>query len=172
MHDEYLDLAMNRASTQLLPPPPGPTLEDRLRVAERVVESYVPTAQTLSTFERLHVLVCGRCQSVFHLIDQFKSHEEVCQGTESSVETAAENRGSPGADEAVAITLWSNTLRRKMEQAGVLDDAFVLGVGGMAEVFVAPIRLSRKLVQLSDPCPSASTSAPITPKAAASVAVA
>ena len=42
----------------------------------------------------------------------------------------------------------------------------------MAEVRIAPIRLSRKLSQVRDRCAAASTRAPITPIAAASVAVA
>ena len=42
----------------------------------------------------------------------------------------------------------------------------------MAEVRVAPIRLSVKVPQFSERCEAASTSAPSTPKAAASVAVA
>jgi len=42
----------------------------------------------------------------------------------------------------------------------------------IAEVRVAPMRLSVKVLQLSDPWPAARVSEPITPKAAASVAVA
>ena len=42
----------------------------------------------------------------------------------------------------------------------------------MAEVRVAPIRLSVNVFQLSEPCDAASTSPPMTPNAAASVAVA
>ena len=42
----------------------------------------------------------------------------------------------------------------------------------MQEVRTAPIRLSVKVLHESDPCPAASTNDPITPIAAASVAVA
>ena len=42
----------------------------------------------------------------------------------------------------------------------------------MADVRVAPIKLSENVLQLRDPCPAARTNEPITPMAAASVAVA
>jgi hypothetical protein len=41
--------------------------------ADAIVDGYVPTADTMRAFERLDVLVCGRCQSVFHLVDEFRS---------------------------------------------------------------------------------------------------
>ena len=59
---------------------------------------------------RLDVLVCGRCHSAFHLFDAFRSHSKTCDGDESNAECADDSA------EAVAMVIWCNTIRRKIEE--------------------------------------------------------
>ena len=61
---------------------------------------------------RLDVLVCGRCHSAFHLFDAFRSHSKTCDGDESNAECADDSA------EAVAMVIWCNTIRRKIEEQG------------------------------------------------------
>ena len=95
--------------------------------AERIVSSYVPTRQTMADFERLDVLVCGSCKSVFHNIDEFKSHSSTCSkrsGTTASGVEIFEDVEDVSSEAAVAMVIWCNTVRRVLVQAGVqFDDA-------------------------------------------------
>ena len=92
----------------------------------RIVSSYVPTRQTMADFERLDVLVCGMCKSVFHNIDEFKSHSSTCTkrpGTAASGAEIFENVEDLSSESAVAMVIWCNTIRRVLVQSGVqIDD--------------------------------------------------
>ena len=94
--------------------------------SERIVSSYVPTRQTMADFERLDVLVCGMCKSVFHNIDEFKSHSSTCTkrpGTAASGAEIFENVEDLSSESAVAMVIWCNTIRRVLVQSGVqIDD--------------------------------------------------
>ncbi|XP_059085853.1 uncharacterized protein LOC131882650 [Tigriopus californicus] len=82
--------------------------------ARQLVDSYIPTQEMVEYFERLDVLLCGKCQSVFHVLEEFKSHKSGCRG-----ESNHGRSGQESSDYALALTLWYNTLIRKIEQAGV-----------------------------------------------------
>lgn len=95
--------------------------------AERIVSSYVPTRQTMADFERLDVLVCGSCKSVFHNIDEFKSHSSTCSkrpGATAPGVDIFEDVEDASSEAAVAMVIWCNTIRRVLVQGGVqFDDA-------------------------------------------------
>ena len=105
---------------------PSPTVRSQPS-AERIVSSYVPTRQTMADFERLDVLVCGSCKSVFHNIDEFKSHSSTCSkrsGTTASGAEIFEDVEDVSSEAAVAMVIWCNTIRRVLVQGGVqFDDA-------------------------------------------------
>ena len=71
-------------------------------------------ADCLSSFDvarhysRLHVLVCGFCHSVFHVIDEFRSHTNCCAGTSEAPIWASASAAAPG----LAIVLWTDTVLR------------------------------------------------------------
>ena len=94
--------------------------------SERIVSSYVPTRQTMADFERLDVLVCGMCKSVFHNIDEFKSHSSTCTKRPGTAASGAEIFGNVedlSSESAVAMVIWCNTIRRVLVQSGVqIDD--------------------------------------------------
>ena len=62
----------------------------------------------------LDVLVCGRCRSAFHVLDEFSSHSKSCRGDNPPLE-----RMEVRTAEAVAMVLWTNSVRRVLNQAGV-----------------------------------------------------
>jgi len=73
-------------------------------------------------YASLHILVCGFCHSVFHVIDEFRSHTTCCSGV---VETPP--YGSSVATPGLAIVLWTNAvLRLVRRRLGLADpDALV-----------------------------------------------
>ena len=113
------------------PPTPLPTTS--AAGAERIVSAYVPTRQTMADFERLDVLVCGSCKSVFHHIDEFKSHSSTCSKRHSTGTAATASNSAEifedveldvSSEAAVAMVIWCNTIRRILVQGGVqFDDA-------------------------------------------------
>ena len=127
----YLDMQVNRAAEEIR----RKLSDDRERIrqrgvgvgggqqqpssssaVDRVLDSYVPTRQTMSAFESLDVLVCGKCRTVFHNVDEFKSHSATCKGPEEEVEEEEEEESS---EAAVAMVLWCNTMRRLLVHGGV-----------------------------------------------------
>ena len=97
------------------------------------MSSYVPTRQTMADFERLDVLVCGSCKSVFHHVDEFKSHSSTCSKRRSTGTAATASNSAEifedveldvSSEAAVAMVIWCNTIRRILVQGGVqFDDA-------------------------------------------------
>ena len=59
-------------------------------------------------YSRLHVLVCGFCHSVFHVIDEFRSHTNCCTGASEAPIWASTSAAAPG----LAIVLWTDTVLR------------------------------------------------------------
>jgi len=59
-------------------------------------------------YSRLHVLVCGFCHSVFHVIDEFRSHTNCCTGVSEAPIWASTSPAAPG----LAIVLWTDTVMR------------------------------------------------------------
>ena len=82
--------------------------------AERIVQNYMPTKDMVHLFEKLDVLVCGKCQSVFHMAAEFVSHGKTCSGDASNA-----RYDESLSDQAIAMIIWENTMRRKLDQAGV-----------------------------------------------------
>ncbi len=74
----------------------------------------MPTKDSARLFERLDVLVCGRCRAAFHLLEEFSSHSKTCKG-----DAAAKEDLTDRTDEAVAAVLWANTVRRVLDEAEV-----------------------------------------------------
>jgi len=77
--------------------------------AEEIVDGYLPTRDTNDQFSRLHVLVCGLCHSVFHVVDEFNSHLRKCSGVKTN------SSCSDQSESALALVLWSNTIHRKLK---------------------------------------------------------
>ena len=82
--------------------------------AERIVQNYMPTKDMVHLFEKLDVLVCGKCQSVFHMTAEFVSHGKTCTGDATNA-----RYDDSLSDQAIAMVIWENTMRRKLDQAGV-----------------------------------------------------
>ncbi len=110
VQQDYLALRLNHAAVAVAAAVGDPSPNN----IDGVINSYVPTQDSMSVFERLDVLVCGKCQSVFHLLDQFRSHSAGCNGSESNQECI------DSTDTAVAMVLWCNTVRRRLSDSGVL----------------------------------------------------
>ena len=61
-------------------------------------------------YARLHVLVCGACRAVFHVIDEFRSHSACCLGGGAT---------PPAADVAaagLALVLWTDAVLRAVRR--------------------------------------------------------
>ena len=119
-HEEHLDKHINQASRSLRLPEVDDDPIDRL------ISSFVPTAETARHFERLDVLVCGRCRAVFHLVDEFKSHSSICDGSRPQEDEHEEaelveglERSGGSIDQALGMTLWCSNVRRRLDQQGV-----------------------------------------------------
>ena len=67
-------------------------------------------------YSRLHILVCGYCHAVFHVIDEFRSHTTCCLG---ACEPVWSSLATPG----LALVLWTDTVLRLVRQrlGGVSD---------------------------------------------------
>ena len=118
-------MTFRRVAAEMVAAGPSPVAQPQPS-SERIVSSYVPTRQTMADFERLDVLVCGMCKSVFHNIDEFKSHSSTCTkrpGTAASGAEIFENVEDLSSESAVAMVIWCNTIRRVLVQSGVqIDD--------------------------------------------------
>ena len=78
--------------------------------AETLVSDYSCSWEISDHFSKLHVLVCGFCHSVFHVIDQFRSHTTFCMGTqEQSTLPDTTVRG-------LALVLWTNSVLRLLRE--------------------------------------------------------
>lgn len=88
--------------------------KDPSSVVEKILSSYVPTQDNMNVFEKLDVLVCGKCQSVFHFVDEFKSHSNTCHQDETSQDHI------DSSVHAVAMVLWCNTIRRRLHDGGIV----------------------------------------------------
>ena len=80
---------------------------------DSLVSEYLSRWEMAEHFSKLHVLVCGFCHSVFHVIDQFRSHTTFCLGVQETPRlTDTTVRG-------LALVLWTNTVLRLLrEQLG------------------------------------------------------
>jgi len=85
--------------------------------AESLLSDYMSRWEVADHFSRLHVLVCGCCNSVFHVIDQFRSHTTFCVGVKDT--RIPTDTTVPG----LALVLWTNTvLRLVRDQLGVVAE--------------------------------------------------
>jgi hypothetical protein len=104
--------------SSISPPSPSTALD-------RILSSYVPTRETQSAFDSLDVLVCGKCRSVFHHVDEFKSHSATCkagEGDNGKKMKEDEDVSDLSSESAVAMVIWCNTMRRSLVQSGVQFD--------------------------------------------------
>ena len=70
-------------------------------------------------YSRLHILVCGYCHAVFHVIDEFRSHTTCCLGAEQLPQAWGAGLASPG----LALVLWTDTvLRLARQRVGEVTD--------------------------------------------------
>merc|ERR1712233_130231 len=84
------------------------SMEQTSVTAESLLSDYLSRWELSDHFSRLHVLVCGFCHSVFHVIDEFRSHTNCCTGVSEAPIWASTSPAAPG----LAIVLWTDTVMR------------------------------------------------------------
>ena len=75
-----------------------------------------------SGVQRLHVMVCGYCHSVFHFMDQFISHTHFCTA-ETNILTDPVSGDIRRTSEALAFILWSNTMLKLVRDQVIVSDS-------------------------------------------------
>lgn len=75
-----------------------------------------------SGVQKLHVMVCGFCHSVFHFIDQFISHTHFCN-SETNILTDPVSGDIRRTSEALAFILWSNTMLKLVRDEVMVSDS-------------------------------------------------
>lgn len=87
-------------------------ISDVIAGGEDVLGGYLADQSSSEHLARLHVLVCGFCHSVFHVLDEFKSHLVMCDGSARNSSFSSYDSTS-----AVALVLWTNTVMRRVGES-------------------------------------------------------
>jgi len=77
-----------------------------------VLAGYLADQESSEQFATLHVLVCGFCHQVYHVVEEFKSHLMGCEGRSRNSEYTEYDTTS-----AVALVLWTNTVLRRVRES-------------------------------------------------------
>jgi len=85
-------------------------VSDVMQSGDDVLAGYLADQESSEQFGTLHVLVCGLCHSVFHILDEFKSHLFSCDGRCKNSQFSSYESTS-----AVALVLWTNTVMRRVQ---------------------------------------------------------
>jgi len=104
-------------------------VNDVISIGDDVLTNYLIGQECGDLYRSLHVLVCGSCHSVFHLLDHFKSHINSCTGKEDYSESyhnvmnmtyTAQKQEKFECVGSLALVLWTSMVLRRVKDH-VLD---------------------------------------------------
>ena len=93
------------------------TMAQTTITTDSLVSEYLSRWEMAEHFSKLHVLVCGCCHSVFHVIDQFRVHTIFCVGMQEPT------NNTDTTVKGLALVLWTNTVLRLLrDQIGEVGE--------------------------------------------------
>jgi len=99
-------------------------VNDVISIGDDVLTNYLIGQECGELYRSLHVLVCGSCHTVFHLIDHFKSHVNGCTGKDDYKESyhhvmnmtfTAQKQEKFECVSSLALVLWTSMVLRRVK---------------------------------------------------------